>query len=75
MIQTDLRDPRSIRVFASSTFRDMKAARDALMNHTWTELRRGMRWNWHSAEYQRAEDPRRGLELSHTTGAPYNPSR
>ena len=34
--------PRSycIRVFVSSTFRDMIAERDELMTHTWPELRR-----------------------------------
>ncbi len=31
---------RSIRVFISSTFRDMTEERDALMTHCWTELRR-----------------------------------
>lgn len=31
---------RRIRVFISSTFRDMMAERDALMSHTWPELRR-----------------------------------
>jgi nephrocystin-3 len=31
---------RSIRVFVSSTFRDMMEERDALMTHTWPELRR-----------------------------------
>ena len=31
---------RRIRVFISSTFRDMKADRDALMSHAWPELRR-----------------------------------
>ena len=30
---------RRIRVFISSTFRDMTAERDALMSHTWPELR------------------------------------
>ncbi|MCF7918469.1 MAG: tetratricopeptide repeat protein [Candidatus Cloacimonetes bacterium] len=31
---------RSIRVFVSSTFRDMMGERDALMTHTWPQLRR-----------------------------------
>src|SRR5579862_9227401 len=31
---------RSIRVFISSTFRDMMEERDELMTHTWPELRR-----------------------------------
>jgi len=31
---------RSVRVFVSSTFRDMMAERDELMTHTWPELRR-----------------------------------
>ncbi len=31
---------RRIRVFISSTFRDMIAERDELMSHTWPELRR-----------------------------------
>ena len=31
---------RRIRVFISSTFRDMIAERDELMTHTWPELRR-----------------------------------
>lgn len=33
-------DKRSIRIFISSTFRDMMEERDALMTHTWPELRR-----------------------------------
>ncbi|MEI8189289.1 MAG: DUF4062 domain-containing protein, partial [candidate division NC10 bacterium] len=33
-------DNRRIRVFVSSTFRDMMEERDALMTHTWPELRR-----------------------------------
>lgn len=33
-------DKRSIRVFISSTFRDMMEERDVLMTHTWPELRR-----------------------------------
>jgi len=33
-------DKRSIRVFVSSTFRDMIAERDELMTHTWPVLRR-----------------------------------
>ncbi len=33
-------DNRRIRVFISSTFRDMIAERDELMSHTWTALRR-----------------------------------
>src|ERR1035438_3288781 len=33
-------DRRLIRVFASSTFRDMIAERDELMTQTWPELRR-----------------------------------
>jgi len=31
---------RRIRVFVSSTFRDMAVERDALMTHAWPELRR-----------------------------------
>jgi nephrocystin-3 len=33
-------DKRSIRVFISSTFRDMMEERDTLMTHTWPELRK-----------------------------------
>lgn len=33
---------RSIRVFISSTFRDMQEERDRLMSHTWLALRREM---------------------------------
>ena len=33
-------EKRSIRVFVSSTFRDMMEERDALMTHAWPELRR-----------------------------------
>lgn len=33
-------DNRTVRVFVSSTFRDMMAERDELMTHTWPELRR-----------------------------------
>ena len=32
-------EKRSIRVFVSSTFRDMMEERDAMMSHTWPELR------------------------------------
>jgi hypothetical protein len=35
-----MRDNRSIRVFVSSTFRNMVEERDELMNQTWPELRR-----------------------------------
>jgi len=35
-----LSDNRRIRVYISSTFRDMKEGRDELMTHTWPELRR-----------------------------------
>ena len=35
-----LQQNRSIRIFVSSTFRDMMQERDALMTHTWPELRR-----------------------------------
>lgn len=31
---------RRIRVFISSTFRDMASERDEMMSHTWPELRR-----------------------------------
>jgi hypothetical protein len=34
-----LQGNRSIRVFLSSTLRDMKEEREALMSHTWTALR------------------------------------
>lgn len=34
---------RRIRVFVSSTFRDMVEDRDALMTHAWPELRRSCR--------------------------------
>lgn len=35
-----LAESRRVRVFISSTFRDMMAERDALMSHAWPELRR-----------------------------------
>lgn len=35
-----LNDKRTIRVFISSTFRDMMEERDAMMTHTWPELRK-----------------------------------
>jgi len=38
--EESLRLKRSIRVFISSTFRDMTEERDALMTHCWPELRR-----------------------------------
>lgn len=34
-----LQGNRSIRVFLSSTFRDMKEEREALVSHTWPALR------------------------------------
>ena len=39
-LETKESDKRTIRVFISSTFRDMKEERDALMTHCWPELRR-----------------------------------
>src|ERR1022692_4688890 len=35
-----MNDNRRIRVFVSSTFRDMMGERDELMTHAWPELRR-----------------------------------
>jgi hypothetical protein len=35
-----MNDNRRIRVFVSSTFRDMMGERDELMPHAWPELRR-----------------------------------
>ena len=35
-----MNDNRRIRIFVSSTFRDMMGERDELMTHAWPELRR-----------------------------------
>ena len=41
---------RCIRVFVSSTFRDMMGERDLLMTHAWPELRRFWHFGIHEIE-------------------------
>src|ERR1017187_6280174 len=60
-----MNDNRRIRIFVSSTFRDMMGERDELMTHAWPELRRFCRerqvelvevdLRWGSAEEQSRE--------------------
>ena len=52
---------RRIRVFVSSTFRDMSGERDELMTHAWPELRRFCR------ERQVELDLRWGIAEEHST--------
>jgi hypothetical protein len=53
---------RRIRVFVSSTFRDMMGERDELMTHAWPELRRLCR-------ERQVELGRGGFALEHRRGA------
>ena len=70
-----LQGNRSIRVFLSSTFRDMKQEREALMSHTWPALRqfcrerevelwRDLRWGISEEQSNRNETLQLGVVMT-----------